>query len=189
MPATGSDVGRAGDDDRHRRQAVEGGARWPPWSGAGTPTGGRSPTARFRSTRWRSCGAPRPWKAPRPRGKDAGQGRGAAAARPGDWLGLPAGVVDFEPDPTLLVLFTPDETPIDWIRAGEALERVWLRATVRGLVMTPMSQLTEIALVRDLLIGFGNRHVPQTVVRIGYPLWPALAPPRWPLAELMVRTP
>jgi hypothetical protein len=59
-------------------------------------------------------------------------------------LGLPAGLVDFEPDPTLLVLFTPGDTPTHWVRAGEALERVWLTATVRGLALTPMSQLTEI---------------------------------------------
>jgi len=120
-----------------------------------------------------------------PRGKDA-----ALPLRDlGIGLGLPAGVVDFEPDPTLLVVFTPDDTPVDWIRAGEALERVWLTATVRGLALTPMSQLTEIAVLRDLLTGFGSQHVPQMVLRIGYPLWPALASPRRPLAELVVRSP
>jgi nitroreductase len=103
--------------------------------------------------------------------------------------GLPAGLVDFEPDPTLLVLFTDDDTPADWIHAGEALERVWLTATVRGLAITPMSQLTEIAALRDLLTGFGTRHVPQTVLRIGYPLWPALASPRRPMTELVLRAP
>jgi nitroreductase len=104
-------------------------------------------------------------------------------------LGLPAGLVDFEPDPTLLVLYTDDDTPVDWIRAGEALERVWLKATVRGLAMTPMSQLTEIAALRDLLTGFGTRHVPQTVMRIGHPLWPALASPRRPMTDLVIRSP
>jgi hypothetical protein len=55
--------------------------------------------------------------------------------------------------------------------------------------MTPMSQLTEIAALRDLLTGFGTRHVPQTVMRIGHPLWPALASPRRPMTDLVIRSP
>jgi nitroreductase len=103
--------------------------------------------------------------------------------------GLPAATVEFEPDPTLLVLFTPGDTEAHWVRAGEALERIWLTATVRGLAVTPMSQLTEIASVRSLLADSTSGHVPQTVLRIGYPLSPALASPRRPLSELVVRTP
>lgn len=91
--------------------------------------------------------------------------------------GLAAGLVDFEPDPTLVVLLTDDDTPVDWIRAGEALERVWLTATVRGLAATPMSQLTEIAVLRDLLTGFGTRHVPQTVLRMATRCGPRSHPP------------
>jgi hypothetical protein len=55
--------------------------------------------------------------------------------------------------------------------------------------VTPKSQLTEIAALRDLLTNSATHHVPQTVLRIGYPLSPALASPRRPLAELIVRTP
>lgn len=83
--------------------------------------------------------------------------------------------------------FVERDTPAQWVRGGEALERIWLTATVRGLALTPMSQLTEISALRDLLTDAATRSVPQTVLRIGYPLTPALASPRRPLADLMVR--
>jgi nitroreductase len=120
-----------------------------------------------------------------PRGRD-----GALPLRDlGTGLGPSAGAVEFESDPILLLLFTPGDTPAHWIRAGEALERVWLTATVRGLAVTPMSQLTEISAMRDLLTESAAHSVPQTVLRIGYPLWPAMASPRRPLAELVVTNP
>lgn len=101
-------------------------------------------------------------------------------------LGLPASLVDFEPDPTLALLYTPDDTVADWVRAGEALQRIWLTATVRGLAVTPMSQLTEIDALRDLLADSGTRYVAQMVLRIGYPLSPAFPTPRRPLPDLLV---
>jgi nitroreductase len=100
-------------------------------------------------------------------------------------LGLPATQVEFEPEPTLLVLYTPDDTTTDWVRAGEALQRIWLTATVRGLAMTPMSQVTELAALRALLSDSATRYVAQIVLRIGYPLTPALPSPRRPLSDLL----
>jgi hypothetical protein len=100
--------------------------------------------------------------------------------------GTPTGPVDFEPDPTLVVLFTPDDTVADWLKAGAALQRLWLTATLRGLAATPMTQLTEIAAVRNLLADSATRYVAQTVLRLGYPLSPALATPRRPLAEVLL---
>lgn len=101
-------------------------------------------------------------------------------------LGLPAATAEFEPDPTLVVLYTPDDTVSDWVRAGEALQRIWLTATVRGLALTPMSQVTEIAALRALLADSNTRYVAQTVLRIGYPLTPALPTPRRPLPDLLI---
>lgn len=119
MPATGSDVGRAGDDDRHRRQAVEGGARTAENRLRSDPAYLRElATWTNLSSVGRDDGLPRHVLGPR--GKDAGQGRGAAAARPGDWARTAGRRRRLRPDPTLLVLFTPDETPMDWIRAGDA---------------------------------------------------------------------
>jgi nitroreductase len=100
--------------------------------------------------------------------------------------GAPTGTVDFEPDPTLVVLFSPDDTVADWLKAGTALQRLWLTATLRGLAVTPMTQLTEISKLRELLADTFTGHVAQTVLRIGYPLSPALATPRRPLADVLV---
>jgi nucleotide-binding universal stress UspA family protein len=63
----------------------------------------------------------------------------------------PSSSVDFEPDPTLLVLFTPGDTVADWLKAGAALQGLWLTATLRGLAATPMTQLPEISALRALL--------------------------------------
>jgi hypothetical protein len=101
-------------------------------------------------------------------------------------LGLPTALVEFEPDPTLVLLYTPDDTRSDWVLAGEALQRVWLTATVRGLALTPMSQLTEIAELRALLTDSGTRYVAQMALRIGHPLSPALPTPRRPLPDLLI---
>lgn len=117
-----------------------------------------------------------------PRGKDAS----LPLRDIGLGLGLPASVVEFEPDPTLVLLYTPDDTVGDWVRAGEALQRIWLTATVRGLAVTPMSQLTEVDAIRALLADSGARYVTQMVLRIGHPLSPALPTPRRPLPDLLV---
>jgi nitroreductase len=100
--------------------------------------------------------------------------------------GAPTGTVDFEPDPTIVVLFSPDDTVADWLAAGAALQRLWLTATLRGLAATPMTQLTEISALRRLLADSFTRYVAQTVLRIGYPLFPALPTPRRPLADVLV---
>jgi len=98
----------------------------------------------------------------------------------------PTATVDFEPDPTLVVLFTPADTVADWLHAGAALQRLWLVATLRGLAATPMTQLTEISALRALLDDSTTRHVAQTVLRLGYPLSPALATPRRPLTDVLL---
>lgn len=99
--------------------------------------------------------------------------------------GAPTGTVDFEPDPTIAVLFSSDDTVADWLKAGAALQRLWLTATLRGLAVTPMTQLTEITKLRELLADSFTRTVAQTVLRIGYPLSPALGTPRRPLADVL----
>jgi nitroreductase len=100
--------------------------------------------------------------------------------------GAPTASVDFEPEPTLVVLFTPGDTVADWLRAGTALQRLWLTATVRGLAATPMTQLTEVSALRALLADSFTHSVAQTVLRLGFPLTPALPTPRRPLAEVLL---
>ena len=92
--------------------------------------------------------------------------------------GAPTAVVDFEPDPTLILLFTDGDSTVDWLRAGTALQRILLTATTRGLAATPLSQLLEVPRLRTLLTDSATGQVVQTVLRIGYPTTPALATPR-----------
>jgi nitroreductase len=98
-------------------------------------------------------------------------------------------VVEFERDPTILLLFTPGDTPGDWVRAGMALQRVLLTATVRGLAATPLTQLTEVPPLRELLADTAAGRTVQTLLRIGYPITPAVATPRRPLEEVLVPVP
>ena len=100
--------------------------------------------------------------------------------------GAPAATVAFERDPTLILLFTDGDTPMDWLRAGAALQRVLLTATVRGLAATPLSQLLEVPKLRELLKDSATGQVIQTVLRIGYPTTAAVATPRRPLDEVIV---
>jgi nitroreductase len=96
------------------------------------------------------------------------------------------GFAVFEQDPTLAVLTTGHDTRLDWLVAGQALERVLLVATVEGLVSTFANQPLEAPNLRWLVrepnqpIGY-----PQMMMRIGYaPVAPAT--PRRPLAEVLV---
>jgi nitroreductase len=98
--------------------------------------------------------------------------------------GAPTAVVEFEPEPTILLLLTGTDRRGDWVRAGMALERVLLTATIRGLAATPLTQLTEVPPLRDLLQDASG--AVQTVLRIGYPITPSAATPRRPLAEVLV---
>ncbi|MFE4779779.1 nitroreductase [Streptomyces sp. NPDC056716] len=53
------------------------------------------------------------------------------------------GWAPFEANPRLALLGTAHDAPVDWLRAGQALERVWLRATTDGLVASVTSQPLE----------------------------------------------
>ena len=71
----------------------------------------------------------------------------------------------FERRPTIVRLTTHDDTPYDWIRAGQALQRVLLTATTRRLAASPVNQALEVAQLRRLVSGQGYA---QMVLRIGY---------------------
>jgi hypothetical protein len=58
----------------------------------------------------------------------------------------------YEPVPHLTVLATAHDEPADWLRAGQALQRVLLTATLRGIAASPLTQPLETPdawLVRD----------------------------------------
>jgi nitroreductase len=91
----------------------------------------------------------------------------------------------FELRPTIAVLSTSSDGPEAWLRAGQALERVLLTATVRGLATTPMTQPLETPDLRALVCARTPDRTAQAIVRIGY--GPPSAPsPRRPLDDVLV---
>lgn len=106
-----------------------------------------------------------------------------------DFAGLKAvegrGVAEFEKTPHLALLSTTGDRPEDWLRAGQAMERVLLRATIEGLATSFVTQAIEWPdlrwPLRDPVAGVG--HV-QMVLRLGYgPRGPAT--PRRPVREVL----
>jgi nitroreductase len=102
---------------------------------------------------------------------------------PGQQAG-PVGYAWFETIPQLAVLSTRSGSTADWLRAGQALQRVLLTATARGIAATPLTQPLETGdawLVRDPRSGSEQ---PQMILRIGYGL-PTPAAPRRPVADVL----
>jgi nitroreductase len=105
--------------------------------------------------------------------------RDFAAVRPG-----PVHYAWFEDRPQLAVLATPSCARSDWLRAGQALQRVLLAATLRGIAGSPLTQPLETPdawLVRDPRSGF---EYPQMILRFGYGL-PVPHSPRRPVSEVL----
>ena len=105
--------------------------------------------------------------------------RDFAAARPG-----PVRYAWFEERPQLAVLATPSGSRSDWLRAGQALQRVLLTATLRDVASSPLTQPLETQdawLVRDPQSGF---EYPQMILRFGYGL-PVPHSPRRPVSEVL----
>jgi hypothetical protein len=90
----------------------------------------------------------------------------------------------FEAYPTIAVLSTSGDEPADWLRAGQALQRVLLVATRLHLSTTPISQPVEIPSIRSMLSDPRSGRWAQMVIRVGYGV-PAPATPRRPLAEVL----
>ncbi|MCD0484028.1 hypothetical protein LO771_16920 [Streptacidiphilus sp. ASG 303] len=92
---------------------------------------------------------------------------------------------DFESHPHLTVLTTRQDRPVDWLRAGQALEHVLLLLTAHGLRASLLHQALEWPDLRWLLRDPGAAVCsPQMLVRVGYgPQGPAT--PRRAAAESM----
>ncbi|MFF2808069.1 Acg family FMN-binding oxidoreductase [Streptomyces sp. NPDC058000] len=95
---------------------------------------------------------------------------------------------DFEKRPQLASLSTAHDGPADWLRAGQALERVLLLATRQGLASSFATQALEWPdlrwLLRDPLSGTG---CVQMILRLGYgPNGPRT--PRRPVDEVLTIT-
>ncbi|MEU5807887.1 nitroreductase family protein [Streptomyces sp. NPDC047718] len=146
-------------------------------AGTGTGTGTRRGAAGGRPRR---DGIPAAAFGPRSTGGTATV-RDFGRARPVAGRGRAA----FEERPQLVLLSTPGDAPADWLRAGQALERVLLQATADGLATSMTSQPLEWPELRwparNPVAGTG--HV-QMVVRLGYgPQGPGT--PRRAVAEVL----
>jgi nitroreductase len=95
----------------------------------------------------------------------------------------PGGYAWFEGSPQLAVLSTHSGSSTDWLRAGQALQRVLLSATARGISASPITQPLEVNawLVRDTRSGTEQ---PQMILRLGYGL-PTPTAPRRPISDVM----
>ncbi|MEV6140551.1 hypothetical protein AB0L63_31835 [Nocardia sp. NPDC051990] len=88
----------------------------------------------------------------------------------------------------LIVLSTLGETPVQWLRTGEALSEVLLECTARGLATCALTHITELVASRSAIADLiPNPDVPQVVIRIGItPEDSEPAPtPRRPLEEVL----
>ena len=76
---------------------------------------------------------------------------------------------EFADDVFLLVLLTDHDTPLDRVRAGEALQRVLLEATASGVSTALLTQPVEVPELRPWLRDPGSTWgSPQALLRLGY---------------------
>ncbi len=71
----------------------------------------------------------------------------------------------------LLVLSTSRDGKEEWVAAGEALQRILLRATAAGLPASSLNQAGEVPELRSRLRdAVGEAGLPQVMIRLGYGL-------------------
>ncbi|MFF5336169.1 Acg family FMN-binding oxidoreductase [Streptomyces sp. NPDC013181] len=89
-----------------------------------------------------------------------------------DFLGAPPGpqlpATRFERHAQVAMVWTPHDRPADWLRAGQALERALLTATVHGVRTSTLHQAMEWPDLREAMAGSRQRCCPQVLIRFGY---------------------
>ena len=87
----------------------------------------------------------------------------------------------------VMLLTTERDTPLDWLRAGQALQRMLLRATAEeGLAAAFHTQALEIPELREFIrTRFCNGRPPQMLLRLGVPEGPELTTVRRPVEEVL----
>ncbi|HUZ35744.1 MAG TPA: hypothetical protein VMV17_05405 [Streptosporangiaceae bacterium] len=88
----------------------------------------------------------------------------------------------FESHPQMLALATDEDRPLDWLRAGQALQRALLTATRYGVAASFLTQPLELAdhkhEPRRWPGAWPFHETPQMLIRVGYPAGPAPVTPR-----------
>lgn len=86
---------------------------------------------------------------------------------------------DFERQPHLAVLTTARDQPADWLRAGQAMQRVLLTATAHNLAASFLFQMIELKDMRgEGAPDWPWAETPQMVIRLGYGAHAARTPRR-----------
>lgn len=102
----------------------------------------------------------------------------------GQAVGAPRDYAAFESTPTVAILSTLGDERVDWIRAGQALERLLLAATAAGVSASflnqPLEQEDLRRSVRSPATGVGHSHM---ILRLGYGD-EVPATPRRPLSQV-----
>jgi hypothetical protein len=81
----------------------------------------------------------------------------------------------------LLLLCCTRDQPADWLRAGEALERVWLEITREGYWASPLTQVVEVCGTHERLCAkLRLREHPQLLLRVGRAQQASRTPRRLP---------
>ncbi len=79
------------------------------------------------------------------------------------------------------ILYGDEDSPLGWLRGGEALSAIWLTAIERDLTVVPLSAAVEVAATRHTLIrmlaGVG---APYLVLRLGFADPDHAGPPHTP---------
>ena len=94
---------------------------------------------------------------------------------------------DYESAPQLAVLTTARDEPGDWLRAGQALQRVLLTATAHGVATSFLYQPLELRDMRgEAAPAWPWPENPQMIIRFGYGPQP-VSTPRRPLDDVLTR--
>jgi hypothetical protein len=100
-------------------------------------------------------------------------------------VALPAAT--FEQQPQLAVLSTARDEPADWLRAGQALQRVLLTATTSGVATSFLYQPIELHDIEQPADGWWPwPECPQIIIRLGYGP-PAAGSPRREVTAILER--
>jgi nitroreductase len=91
-----------------------------------------------------------------------------------------------EGSPVLAILGTEDDTPADWLAAGQAMAKVVLQAQAEGVSASFLNQPVEVSELRpQLRDAIGRQGFPQLLLRFGY--GPEVRPtPRRTVEEVLI---
>jgi hypothetical protein len=85
------------------------------------------------------------------------------------------------------LLATSVNEPADWVAAGQALQRVLLRATMCGVAAALHSQPLELPQLRDFIrVQLAARAHPQMIIRLGVTGQAGAASIRRPVGEVLL---